>query len=41
MRKIRGGRMRYFVIGAIAVVVVIAGVAIIPDLARYIKISSM
>ncbi len=33
--------MRYFVIGAIAVVVVVAGVSILPDLVRYIKISSM
>jgi hypothetical protein len=33
--------MRYLVIGAIAVVVVVAGVSILPDLVRYIKISSM
>jgi hypothetical protein len=33
--------MRYFVIGALAVVVVVAGVSILPDLVRYIKISSM
>jgi hypothetical protein len=33
--------MRYFVIGAIALVVVVAGASILPDLARYIKISSM
>jgi hypothetical protein len=33
--------MRYFVIGAIAVIVVVAGVGLVPDLVRYIKISSM
>jgi hypothetical protein len=33
--------MRYFVIGAIAVIVVVAGVSLVPDLVRYIKISSM
>ena len=33
--------MRYFVIGAIAVIVVVAGVSLVPDLVRYMKISSM
>ena len=33
--------MRYFVIGAIAVIVVVASVSLVPDLVRYIKISSM
>jgi hypothetical protein len=33
--------MRYFAIGAIAVIVVVAGVRLVPDLVRYIKISSM
>jgi hypothetical protein len=33
--------MRYFVIGAIAVIVVVAGASLVPDLVRYIKISSM
>jgi hypothetical protein len=33
--------MRYLVIGAIAVVVIVAGVSVLPDLVRYIKISSM
>jgi hypothetical protein len=41
MRKNCGGPMRYIVLGALAVVVVVAGVTILPDLARYIKISSM
>jgi hypothetical protein len=41
MRRNCGGPMRYFVIGAIALVVVVAGASILPDLARYIKISSM
>jgi hypothetical protein len=36
-----GAHMRYFVIGAVALVVVVAGVAVLPDLVRYIKISSM
>jgi hypothetical protein len=40
MRK-NCGPMRYFVIGTIALVVVVAGASILPDLARYIKISSM
>jgi hypothetical protein len=33
--------MRYLVLGAIAVIVVVAGVAVLPDLVRYVKISSM
>jgi hypothetical protein len=33
--------MRYLLIGAIALVVVVAGVAVLPDVVRYIKISSM
>jgi hypothetical protein len=33
--------MRYIVLGAIAVIVVVAGVAVLPDLVRYVKISSM
>jgi hypothetical protein len=33
--------MRYILIGAIAVVVVVAGVAVLPDLVRYVRISSM
>jgi len=36
-----GAHMRYFVMGAIAVIVVVAGVSLVPDLVRYIKISSM
>jgi hypothetical protein len=40
-RAMPGAHMRYFVIGAIAVIVVVAGVSLVPDLVRYIKISSM
>lgn len=40
-RAMPGAHMRYFVIGAIAVIVVVAGVGLVPDLVRYIKISSM
>ena len=34
-------RMEYVVIGAIAVLVVAAGVAMLPDFIRYMKIRSM
>jgi hypothetical protein len=33
--------MRYLVIGALAVIAVAAGVSMVPDLVRYVKISSM
>lgn len=33
--------MRYLVIGAVAIAAVVVGAAMLPDLVRYIKISSM
>ena len=43
MRKMRGGSMRieYLVIGAVAALVVVAGVSMLPDFIRYMKIRSM
>ena len=43
MRKSRGGNMRleYYVIGAVALVVIAAGISILPDFVRYMKIRSM
>jgi len=39
----RGGRMRveYVIVGAVAVLAVVAGIAMIPDFIRYMKIRSM
>jgi len=34
-------RLEYYVIGAIALIVVVAGVAMLPDVVRYMKIRSM
>jgi hypothetical protein len=33
--------MRYVAIGALAVLAVVVGVSMVPDLIRYVKISSM
>jgi bacteriorhodopsin len=43
MKTIRGEKMRfeYYVIGAVALLVVVAGVAMLPDFVRYMKIRSM
>lgn len=39
----RGGHMRfeYVIVGAVAVLAVVAGIAMIPDFIRYMKIRSM
>lgn len=44
MKKIvRGENMRpeYYVIGAVALVVIVAGVAMLPDFIRYMRIRAM
>ena len=43
MTKIRGENMRfeYFVLGAVALIVVVAGISALPDFVRYMKIRSM
>ncbi len=43
MKRIRGGNMRleYYVLGAVALIVVAAGVTMLPDFIRYMKIRSM
>jgi len=43
MVRIRGEKMRfeYYVIGAVALLVVAAGISILPDFVRYMKIRSM
>jgi hypothetical protein len=34
-------RLEYYVIGAVALVVIAAGISILPDFVRYMKIRSM
>jgi len=43
MKRIRGENMRleYYVLGAVALIVVAAGVTMLPDFIRYMKIRSM
>jgi hypothetical protein len=43
MKRIRGENMRleYYVLGAVALMVVAAGVTMLPDFIRYMKIRSM
>jgi hypothetical protein len=43
MKRIRGESMRfeYYVLGAVALIVVAAGVTMLPDFIRYMKIRSM
>jgi hypothetical protein len=43
MKRVRGENMRfeYYVLGAVALIVVAAGVTMLPDFIRYVKIRSM
>jgi hypothetical protein len=43
MKRVRGENMRfeYYVLGAVALIVVAAGVTMLPDFIRYMKIRSM